>query len=123
MIDAVVAVFFVQVNDGFSVRGGREPVAARAQTIAQFRKGVDLTIQDNADISIFREYRLTAGSQVDDLQPADGNSHVAVKVVALLIWAAMKQLGVHPLENARVDYGLRVAFNYSADAAHRLTPK
>jgi hypothetical protein len=65
-LDAALALFFVEVNDGLGVAPRREPVAARDQLITQFPVVVDFAVEDDPHRAVFVGDRLTASGHVDD---------------------------------------------------------
>ena len=54
----IVAVLFVKMNNYFRVGFGSKTMALSQKLCAQFLEIVDLTVEDNADRSIFIEDRL-----------------------------------------------------------------
>ena len=63
------------------------------QFAAQFLVVVDFAVEHDGDIAIFRQNRLVAGAEVDDLEPRRAHGAEARLEHTLLVRSAMNQRG------------------------------
>ena len=63
----------------------------RLQVVAQLLEVVDLAVEDAPDGAVFVAHGLAAGGEVDDAQPAHGQTGAGRHVEALVVRAPMRE--------------------------------
>ena len=96
---ALLAPFFIGVNDDFGVRIGAKRVAAFLEGLAQLPEVVDFTVENDSDISGFIEYGLVAAGKVNDAEAAHSQRRRRGNQEAVFVRAAMPQRLHHPARN------------------------
>ena len=74
---AIVAVFFVCVNDGFRVGSGGKLMAPADQIGREIGIVVDLAVEDDRNGAVFIEDRLLAAAEIDDAETAMAQAGVS----------------------------------------------
>jgi hypothetical protein len=72
------------------------------QFTAQLLVVINFAVEDDGDIAIFRQNRLVAGTEVDNLEPRGAHRQEAGFEHTLLVRATMKQRGDGPPNAIRV---------------------
>src|SRR5262249_60057357 len=71
MVDAVLAVFFIQKEDRFGVAVGSITMAAMFQLGTEMRIVVNFTIKNNPDGAVLIGHRLMPPGNINDAEPAE----------------------------------------------------
>src|SRR5262249_28550193 len=100
-LHALGALLFVQVQDRLRVRVRLEPVPAVDQEGAQAAVVVDLSVKDDRAGAVLIKDRLMAAGHVDDAQPPEAQTGIAVDVVPVVVRAAMDDRVRHLLEQMK----------------------
>ena len=103
MLDAVLAVFLVEMNDGFGVALGAITVATSDQMLAQRPVIVDLAVEDDPDRTVFIADGLMAGGKVDDAKAAHAQADLALREDAVVVRTAVGHDVAHAPQNAGID--------------------
>src|SRR3989337_1747116 len=117
MLNANVAIFFVQVDDAFGV-GIRAEAMYLFQALAQLLVVVAFAVIDNGDGLIFVEDGLVAAGHIDDRQAAHGQRDPAFFVISLTVRTAMLDSAVHAAQNSSIRL-LPGAIDDAANATHQ----
>jgi len=119
MIDAVLAVLFVCVDDGFGVGVRTEDVALSRQRLLQLAMVVDLAVEDNPDGSILVGERLRAAGAIDDGQPSVRERDPRPRKIPFAVRAAMGNPSRHRRDGC-LDRWIEIAIEAddTADTAH-----
>src|SRR5882672_2189646 len=115
--DALVAPFFVGMDDDFGVGMRAKRVAAPFERAAQLLVIVNLAVEDDRDVVCFVEEGLVAAGKVNDAEAADSKRHGGSDEQSIFIRATMPKRLHHPARNG---FGLFGAFNSNdaADSTH-----
>ena len=84
-----MAVFFVEVDNGFSVAVGAVDMAARLKLRPQFGVVVDFAVEDDPQGAVFVAERLMAGGEVDNAETAHAESNRTCGVDAVVVRTAV----------------------------------
>ena len=95
-------VLLVEMDEHLGVAVGAEAVALRLQLGAELPVVVELAVLDDDDAAVLVRDRLVAGLEVDDRQPAGGETDGAVDVDAARVGPAVDERRAHRLEPAPV---------------------
>src|SRR5579872_5593168 len=108
------------MEDHFGIGARLELVARRLQAGAQFRKVVNLAVEDNPDRAVFIAHGIApAGSQVNDGQSPVSQAHTVTGPHSIVIWPPVTNCVRHAADLPWVDGALRTEINLAYDAAHR----
>ena len=95
LVDALLAPFFVRMNNRFSIRACAVAMALRFKMPANIGMVVDFAVEDDPDRSVFVREWLLAGAQVDDAQSPMRESGKGVDVQAGFVRTAMLEDVAH----------------------------
>src|ERR1700678_259237 len=84
----------------------------------QFVVVVYLAIKNNPHRAVFVCDRLVPGTQIDDTQPAHGETHGSVRIISLVVRPTMSELPIHRLQNVQRHVPLGMEIADSTDSAH-----
>jgi hypothetical protein len=90
------AVVLPEVHEHLDVRARPEPMPRGLETLSQLDEVVDLPVEDDVNGAVLVVHGLVAGVQVDDGEPAAGQTDRAGDVEALVVGTAVGQAGGHP---------------------------
>ena len=110
------ALLLVQVDEHLGVAVRAEGVAGALELAAQLWVVVELAVLDDVDGAVLVRYRLVAGLEVDDREPAGGEADGPVDEDSVAVGAAVEQPRAHAREPLGVDGPARR--DDSADPAH-----
>src|SRR5580700_10985330 len=120
MLDAILAIFLVEVNDGLGIALGSITMAARDQSLAQRTVVIDFTVENYPDRTIFVAERLMSVGDVDDAEAAHAEADIALRENAVIVWTAMGHHIAHPSQDDRVGVSVLAELEYSRNATHNL---
>src|SRR5258708_1563018 len=86
VLNAIAAVLFVKMNDGFGIAIGAIAVAALLQFLAQFGVIVDFAVEDNPNCAVFVAERLVPAGDINDAQTAHADCGWPVGINAFIVW-------------------------------------
>src|ERR1035441_10871341 len=76
MLDAIAAIFLIEVDDGFGIAVGAIAVSAGLKRGAQLGMVVDFSVEDDPNILVLVGERLVPGLDVNDAQPPHGQADI-----------------------------------------------
>jgi hypothetical protein len=114
-LQAMLAHFFVEVDDNFGIAPALEAVTSLLQTFSQGAIIVDFAVADDPDGAVFVADGLPAAVQVNDAQATAAEADTAAQIRALVVRATMRQAVHHGLQIRQGD--TRWA-DFTANAAH-----
>src|SRR6185369_10179789 len=101
VIDALLAPFFISVNDDFGVGARVKVIAQRFQLDAQFGKVVDLAVVSDDYVTVAAGHRLmTRGRKIDDGQTSVAETDRPVGVIAFAVRPTVTEATGHALQQA-----------------------
>src|ERR1700722_10017258 len=106
VLNAVVAVFFVKMDDGFGVATGAVNMSARFELRAQVGVVVDFAVEDDPDGSVFVTQRLLAGGEIDNAQATHTQRGRTVDADAFIIGATVGNSIAHSPQDFAIDVGV-----------------
>ena len=89
------------MHNHFGIAVGIERVAASFQFTAQFRKVVNLTVEDYPNAGVFVVDRLTPARKIDNAEPTHPKSDRPARVNTLVVRPAMHDSLAHPVDITR----------------------
>src|SRR4051812_10524681 len=95
MIHALVAVFFVHVDDRLRIRGASKHMSLRNQASSEFLIVIDLSIENRPYRSIFVDGRLPSGFQVDDPKTPHPEADLRRDKKSVFVRTSMEQRRAH----------------------------
>jgi hypothetical protein len=124
--EAVLAPFFVGVNDGLGVGVGVEAVTAGTQVVAQLAIVVDFAVEDDPDRAVFIANRLMTAREVDDAQPSHPQRDTIVHEHTFIVRTPMPDDLAHSvhdrLARVRLIASVAIEIRESRYTAHRREP-
>ncbi len=93
----------VAMDDDLGVRACAEDVAERFELASQFRKVVDLAVEDDPHRFLRVRHWLMAAGEVDDRESSESQADRSREVIALVVGSAMCNRACHCLDGRRVD--------------------
>ena len=121
VLNAVTPMLFIEVNDGLGVAVSPVTMPASFQAFAQFLVVVEFAVVDDPDVVLFVADGLVTGLDIDDAQPAHGQSDVSFHEEAIVIGAAMNDLLIHTGERFPLSPA-SIGVENPANSAHVYTP-
>jgi len=119
MGDTVVAILFVEVEDGFGVAVRTELVTATLEIPAERPEVVDLPVEHHAQRAVLVRHRLVrAVAEIDDLQAAAGQSDRPVAPDTAIVWTPVAECLGHASHEARIDGLSGIERQLAGYAAH-----
>src|SRR5580692_1891415 len=115
---AVLAVFFVEMDNCFCIAVAAVSMAEIFEPLTKFLMIINFTVEDYKDRIIFIHYRLMPGLHINDAQPAHCNTDVTRKVEAGVIGPSMDDPAVHFPESALFGCPVAIEVKNAADSAH-----
>src|SRR5215475_4472070 len=102
MLNAVRAIFFVQVNYCFGVTVSRVAMPASLQILSQLQVVVNLAVEDDRERMIFVTDGLVAGREVDDAEAAHPQSDRAIQKKSVIVGASILDYPAHRTQNCQI---------------------
>src|SRR5579864_6101839 len=115
---AVLAVFLVEMNDGFGIAVCAIAMAASDQILPQGAMIVDFAVEDDPDGTIFIADRLMSTRNVDDAETAHAEPDPALREESVIIGTAVRHDVAHVPQSARIGLRPFAKFKYSCNATH-----
>src|SRR5260370_1123190 len=107
MMNAVFAVLFIQMQNGFCIAVGGITMALPCQQRAEIRIVVDFTVKHNPDTAVLISHRLMSSSDINDTEPAERHRQRSRRQNALIVRSAVT-------ENTR--HCRQISFRHAATA-------
>src|SRR5438552_1532966 len=98
MLEAIIAVLFVQMEDRLAVALCLEAMPFGFEHGREFFEVVDLTVEYQHAAAIFVRHGHLPGHEIDDLQTRGREAGAIVAIHTFLVWAAM---GLDPRHRAK----------------------
>src|SRR5208282_1202501 len=118
VLNAIRAIFLVEMNDRLCVAVRPITMAARLERAAQRGMVIDFAVEGDPDRAILIAQRLLAGFEIDDAQPAHRQANVGVEMRSALVRPAMHDLPVHCIEHGPFDGTPAIKLEDATDSAH-----
>ena len=118
VVDAFLAVLFIEMNNGLGIAVGAVAMAARLQAGPQLGVVINLAVKNNPNRAIFVAEGLMSGLYVHDTQPAHGDADVAVEISPRIVRTAMHDLAIHGFEGFGPHSLVAIKVVNGANAAH-----
>jgi hypothetical protein len=97
-MNAVITVFFVEVENGFGIAARGVTVTATFQIRADRSVIIDFAVEDNPNGSVLVRHWLVATAQIHNAQTPEPKSDGRVQVIAGIIGSAVNELLRHGLD-------------------------
>src|SRR5262245_26547913 len=118
MVEYVSSPLLITVHDDFSVALRAENMASRLQFAFQFRKVVDLSVEDHPDGLILIGHRLMYASKINDRQTAKTQSKRAIEVESFVVRTTVNDRCSHSPDHFWFHRTLAAKIILSANSAH-----
>ena len=118
VLNAILAILFKQVDDGFGVTVGGVAVAARDQLLAQGKMVVDLSVKDDVERAVFIGDWLMAAGHIDDAEAAHADASRAIGIETFVVRSAVGDDTAHFAEGGGVGALVAAELKNSSDPAH-----
>src|SRR5690349_4577317 len=119
-LNALCAQFLIEMNDNFGIAVGIETVPTLFEVIPQFRKVVDLAVENNPDGLVFVMNGLMTTGKIDDAETAHAEAGASTRSNAFVVGATVDNRGAHPTDCGGI-YDFIWAANQACYPAHRST--
>ena len=119
MFDAFRAEVFIEMNDGFGIRLGAQPVAATEKVLAQVAVVIDLAVKSDPDGAVLIRDRLVAAGKVNNAQATVSETHRPIHVEAFIVGTTVSQGPGSRLERRARYRSAGAEIVNSANATHK----
>src|SRR6185437_2035197 len=119
VFDAVAAVLFVKVNDGFCVALRAVAMSSGFEIRAQLLMVVNFTVKDDPNVFVFIGEGLMPGLEVDDAKPAHGEADASFDEEPAIVRATMNDLIIHGSQAFTLNSRVALRQKDSANSTHR----
>src|SRR5271157_3635137 len=119
MLYAIAAMFFVKVDDNFSIAVGSKDMPPRRQLLTQVGMIVNLTVEYDPKCPILVAERLMSMRKIDDAEAAHGQADIASCIDPLIIRTSMEHRATHPSQKIGIDLLAAIEFQNACDSTHR----
>jgi len=122
-LDASLALFFIEMNNGLSITARGKHVTAFDQRMAQLPVIVNFAVEYDPDRPVLIGHGLATGREIDNRKPAHAERHVVPDEVTFVIRAAVLDHIAHLLDGGSGHFWRRrhPSLSYeSCDSTHRL---
>src|SRR5579864_1629142 len=117
-MNAVLAIFFVGVENGLRVGSGLEGVTGGGQLGCQVAIVVDLPVEDDGRRAVLVKYGLFPAAQVDNAQPPESKPHRTFDEISVVIRAAVSETVSHLRDHRPVREFSPIEVYDPTDSAH-----
>ncbi len=102
VLQAIDAVFVVEMDDRLGVRMGVKPVAALLEVLTQLAVIVDLAVENDPLRTVLVMHRLLARGEIDDRQPPHREPDILMQVKTVVVRPAVNDRSIHRPEHLAV---------------------
>ena len=119
-MEAIGALFLIQVENHFGIRTGRHLMAAPAQLVTKLHEVEDFPVARNPNRCVLVAHGLCAARHIDNAEAGVTETHGSIRERAQPIRTAMALQGQHPAQRTPVERCVAVRRVIAGNSAHAL---
>jgi len=118
VLNAGLSVLLIQMHDSFSIAFGAIAMPLRFKVFAEFLMIVDFTVEDNPEALVFIRDWLMTSLNVDNAEPAHGQSDILFEKEAFIVGPAVRDAPVHTTQRIGLYMPVTIREENAADSTH-----